>query len=157
MFSIYDGREKFYQWDQDRKIIVDDKTIKEVHFANCLCPTAKVCEVYELDGLLVVDVPNVLLTEYMDIRVWGYDGGMTKHNATFEVVRKPKPDDYIYTETECRTFDAIIAQTNTIIEQNAKIMNELIEIDYQTNNALYQVNSWLGIEEEYPFIEGVGE
>lgn len=148
MFSIYDGREKFYQWDQDRKIIVDDKTITEVHFANCLCPTAKVCEVYELDGLLVVDVPNILLTEYMDIRVWGYDGGMTKHNATFEVVRKPKPDDYIYTETECRSFDELLEQTQKIIEQNAKVMEELLEIDYQATNALNLCNSYVGGDDE---------
>ena len=32
MFKIYDGREQFYQWDLDRKLIVEDAAITEVHF-----------------------------------------------------------------------------------------------------------------------------
>jgi hypothetical protein len=106
MFSIYDGRNKFYQWDKDRKLIVEDKTIKEVHFANCLCTDARVCEVRE--GL--VDVPNELLTQDMDIRVWGYDGKMTKYEAVYEVERRTKPADYIYTPSEVWTAEKAVEE-----------------------------------------------
>lgn len=108
MFSIFDGREKFYQWDKDRMLIVDDPTIIEVHFANCLCPAARKCEVYDYDdGTRVADVPNSLLTEYMDIKVWAYDGEMTKHEATFEIIKRVKPEDYIYTNEEVKTWEQI--------------------------------------------------
>lgn len=110
MFSILDGREKFYQWDKDRKLIVFDETITQVHFANCLCPSARVCEVYAVDGIHLVDVPNVLLQEHMDIRVWGYDGEMTKHEAEFEVEKRTKPDDYVYTETELWTAEKAVEE-----------------------------------------------
>lgn len=115
MFSIYDGRSKFYQWDKDRKLIVDDPTITQVHFANCLCPNAQVSEVYDwIIGMntpvRVADVPNDLLTEYMDIRVWGYDGEMTRYDDLFEVVKRTKPSDYIYTPTEVLTLGALEAR-----------------------------------------------
>lgn len=106
MFSILDGREHFYQWDKDRKLIVDDPTITEVHFANCLCPEARKCEVYNGS----VDVPNELLTEYMDIRVWGYDSGMTKYEQVFEVEKRAKPADYIYTPTEVWTVEKAVEE-----------------------------------------------
>jgi hypothetical protein len=124
MFSIYDGREKFYQWDKDRKIIVNSETITEVHFANCLCPTAKVCKVYDYDGMRVVDVPNELFTEYMDIKVWGFDGGMTKYSTTFEVEKKPKPDDYIYTPTEVFEYETVLA-----IAEEAKQVADSVRTD----------------------------
>jgi hypothetical protein len=107
MFSILDGRDKFYQWDKDRKVIVYDETITEVHFANCLCSNARRSEVYEEGSIRVANVPDVLLTEYMDIRVWGYDGEMTKHEDIFEVARRTKPDDYIYTPEEQKTWEEL--------------------------------------------------
>lgn len=110
MFSIYDGRDKFYQWDVNRKLIVEDEAITQVHFANCLCPDARVCETYLLDNLLVVDVPNELLQEYTDIRVWAYDGEMTKHCATYEIERRTKPSSYIYTPTEILSLAALEAR-----------------------------------------------
>lgn len=54
MFSILDGRSFFYQWDTDRKLIVNDKNIKQVHFTNQVINNALVCEAYELDGAWVV-------------------------------------------------------------------------------------------------------
>lgn len=114
MFSIYDGRKQFYQWDTDRKLIINDKTISEVHFANCLCSEARKCIPYAIGDLLVVDVPNQLLTEYQDIRVWGYDSGMTKHDAVFEVEKRTKPADYIYTPEEVRTWEELAEQIEAI-------------------------------------------
>ena len=106
MFSIFDGRDRFYQWDTGRKLIVEDDTITQVHFANCLCPDATVCEVS--NG--VVNVPDTLLTQYMDIRVWGYDGEMTKYEQVIEVEKRTKPSDYIYTPEEVKTWEALAAQ-----------------------------------------------
>lgn len=125
MFSIYDGRQKFYQWDLDRKLIVDDNTINEVHFCNRTDECSLVCEVYDLDGKRVVNVPNVLLQTDWRINVYGYDKNYTKHNEVFEVVRRSKPADYIYTETEIKNYDELVERV-TQIEENG-ISDEAVE------------------------------
>ena len=110
MFTIYDGRKEFYQWDKDRKLIVEDETITQVHFATCLCAQAQVCEVRTEEGLRVADVPNELLTKDTDIRVWAYDGASTKHEAVFDIVKRTKPADYIYTPTEVWTVEKAVEE-----------------------------------------------
>lgn len=99
MFKIYDGRERFYQWDLDRKLIVEDATIEEVHFCNRTDNCSLVCETYTEDGITLVNVPNILLQNDWRIHVYAYVG-YTKHDACFEVVGRTKPADYIYTEAE---------------------------------------------------------
>lgn len=100
MFSIQDGRQYFYQWDIDRQLIVNDSTIKEVHFCNKTDECSLVVVVK--DGL--ADVPNIILQNPFDIHVYGYDGSATKHEATFKVKARTKPSDYVYTETEIERY-----------------------------------------------------
>jgi hypothetical protein len=105
MFYLLDGREHFYQWDKDRKIVLSDTTVTEVHYCNKTGDCSLVCAVYEMDGLHVADVPNVLLTTAWDIRVYAYCADYTKVEKRFKVAARSKPDDYIYTETEIYTVD----------------------------------------------------
>ena len=56
MFKIYDGRKHFFQWDLDRQLIVEDATIKEVHFCNCMDEQALVLDTYVMDGLTVIQI-----------------------------------------------------------------------------------------------------
>lgn len=114
MFKIYDGRSEFYQWDLDRKVIVEDKSINQVHFCNRTDNCSLVTEVYDLDGLRVADVPNILLQNDWRINVYAYDHKYTKHSEVFEVVRRSKPADYIYTETELKTLDALVERMDNI-------------------------------------------
>ena len=108
MFKILDGRSEFYQWDLDRKLIVSDPTITEVHFCNKTDNCSLVCEVYEQDSLHLVNVPNILLQNNWDIRVYGYCGDCyTKQYARFKVVGRTKPADYVYTETEVKSWEEL--------------------------------------------------
>ncbi len=116
MFSIYDGRDEFYQWDKDRKLIVDDETIKEVHFCNKTDECSLVCEVYDLDNLRVVDVPNVLLTTDWRINVYGYTEDYTKHSECFKVNARTKPADYVYTETEVLNYNSLLERIENLEE-----------------------------------------
>ena len=120
MFSIYDGRETFYQWDINRKLIVEDETIKQVHFCNRTGDCALVCEVYNENGKRVVDVPNILLQTDWKIRVYAYDGNYTKHDACYEVVSRNKPADYAYTETEILNYETM----NSKIDANTKAITK---------------------------------
>ena len=114
MFYIEDGREHFYQWDIDRRLVVEDETIKEVHFCNRTGDCSLVCEVYfhdnDFGGVYVVNVPNILLQTDWKIRVYAYDGKHTRYDACYEVKSRTKPSDYVYTETEIKNYDAVLAQ-----------------------------------------------
>lgn len=122
MFKIYDGRFEFYQWDLDRKIIVDDPAITEVHFCNKTDDCSLVVEVYELGGNRVANVPNILLQENWDIRVYGYCGECyTKTAARFKVVGRTKPADYVYTETEVKSWETMEKRCEEVLEIAEKL------------------------------------
>ena len=127
MFKIYDGRSQFYQWDIDRKVVVADASITEVHFCNRTDECSLVCEVYELDGLRVANVPNILLQQDWRINVYGYDTCYTKHNDVFEVVKRSKPADYVYTETEIVNYNTLLERMDSIEENIADAVTEYLE------------------------------
>lgn len=116
MFQILDGREHFYQWDVDRKIIVLDDSIAEVHFCNRTDDCSLVCEVYNIDGIHLVDVPNILLQNDWRINVYAYDGNYTKHSQCFKVVKRSKPADYVYTETEIKRYENLEERISALEE-----------------------------------------
>lgn len=116
MFKIYDGRNEFYQWDLDRKLIVEDETIKQVHFCNRTDECSLVCDTYKEDGLTLVNVPNILLQQDWRINVYAYDVNYTKHHAVFNVNKRSKPDVYVYTETELATWGDLDARITALEE-----------------------------------------
>ena len=116
MFKIYDGREHFYQWDLDRKLIVEDPEVTEVHFTNRATNDAYVCETYVEDGKTLVNVPNILLQTNWRIQVYAYDGACTKHDKCYEVIGRSKPVDYVYTETEVKTWESLDARIKALEE-----------------------------------------
>ena len=137
MFYIFDGRTHFYQWDYDQKLIVNDASIKEVHFCNRTDDCALVVEVYELDGARVVNVPNVLLQYDWRIRAYAYTGNSTKVEASFTIYPRSKPADYVYTETEVKNYAALEERVKNI-EDNG-VSQEIIEAainDYFVKNPI---------------------
>ena len=107
MFKIYDGREHFYQWDIDRKLIIEDPSVTEVHFTNRATNDAYVCATYVEDDKTLVNVPNILLQTNWRIQVYAYDGKHTKHDKCYEVKGRSKPVDYVYTETEVLSYASL--------------------------------------------------
>ena len=90
----------------NRQVIVDDPTITEVHFSNGL-------EDYSL-GVKVADgkanIPNILLQNSFDIKVFAYDGESTRYDAVFEVKAKARPSDYVYSEEQEYTIEYYLKQ-----------------------------------------------
>lgn len=134
MFKIYDGRESFYQWDIDRKLIVDDDSITQVHFCNRTDECSLVCETYTENGLNVVNVPNILLQDDWRINVYAYDHNYTKHSTQYDVIRRSKPDSYVYTETETLNYNTLLNRVNEVdanIAQNVEnyLKENPVEVD----------------------------
>lgn len=109
--------DKLYQWDTGRKLFIDNTEclhFDEVHFSNKNSKTALVLVPYideENDGKLVVDIPNILLQESEILHVYLVESDMgeerTVYHTSFSVMRRNKPDDYIYTETEILNYTTL--------------------------------------------------
>lgn len=133
--EIADGRTRFYQWDSGQHLIVYDGGIcNEVHFANAGGQEALVCRIWEQDGLRLADVPDVLLQNPGAIKAYactsGADGGKTQHSQYFMVLERSKPEDYIYTETEVRTYGKLEERIITL-ENMDGVNPETIEAGVQ--------------------------
>jgi hypothetical protein len=127
LFKIYDGRSQFYQWDLDRRLIVEDAEITQVHFCNRTGDCSLVCETYKEDGLTLVNVPNVLLQTDWRINVYAYDRNYTKFSESFDVVRRSKPESYVYTETETLNYNTLLDKMTDIEENVAEVVNDYLE------------------------------
>ena len=112
IFKIEDGREKFYQWDLNRRILVEDDSITQVHFANAATTTAYVVSV----SAGMANVPHITLQQNFDIKVYGYDKEFTKFEKTFEVEKRSKPQDYVYTETEILNYETLANEIKEVKE-----------------------------------------
>ena len=113
MFKILDGRDKFYQWDIDRKLIVEDASISEVHFSNRTDDYALVVKTYVENDITLANVPNILLQTDWRIHVYAVDGNYTKHEKCYEIIARTKPSDYVYTETEIINWQYIKTQLDS--------------------------------------------
>ena len=119
-----------YQWEIGRKIQIIQQSnmrIDEVHFSNYGDTKALVVMPREEDGIVVADIPNVLMQSGRPIVVYsvnvaeGYSD--TLYSCTFNVRNRAKPSDYVYTETECKNWEDIKAQ----VEENTEAIKELEE------------------------------
>lgn len=110
MFKIYNGRQYFWQWDLNQKLVVSAPCI--AHFDNGTTdePLPVEPRINE-QGVYVVDVPNILLQSAKPITVYAhvYDGDelYTRVSAEFLVKERPRPAEYVYTETEVLTWNAL--------------------------------------------------
>lgn len=108
MFTLEDGREHLFQWDIDRRIIVNDPKIYEVHFSNLTSDCSLVVEVYTENNTMYANIPNILLQDARPIRAYAYcDDKYTLTEQQFYVKAKTKPCDYVYTETEVKRYDSL--------------------------------------------------
>ena len=133
MFKILDGRDKFYQWDLDRQLIVEDSTIAQVHFCNRTEDCSLICETFVEDGLTLVNVPNILLTTDWCINVYAY-AGYTKYEKCFEVVSRTKPADYIYTETEVKNYEEYKEALLQLYEEVEALKEKEVDINLNLEN-----------------------
>ena len=140
MFKIYDGREHFWQWDLNQKLIVEDPTINEVHFSNRADSDSLPVEVYEENGLRVANVPNILLQEDLKIKAYAYSVDHTKHEAWFYVTTKSKPADYVYTETEVKDYNSLLDKISKKVDKS-DILTEVAVDEVYNDTQFYNANA----------------
>lgn len=98
--ALDDGRTELWQWDTGRKIVVDDNSVSEVHYSKYSSTQAITRPV--INGK--AEIPNYLLQDMHDVTVYAYSGsienGYTMAEKTFNVIKKPKPANYVETEED---------------------------------------------------------
>lgn len=68
-------------------------------------------------------MPNILLQQDWRINVYGYDKNYTKYSVIFDVNRRARPEDYVYTENQIKTWDALEERIEAIEETGAADLN----------------------------------
>ena len=119
-------KNKFYQWDLERTLEIVDNIVTEVHFKKFTDNQLYVCEVYDNNGIRVVDIPNILFTTPEKFTAYFYCNDLfTKKHTSFDIIPRPKPTDYVYTETEVKRYDTLEQEieelNNAVDELNQKI------------------------------------
>lgn len=134
------GLEFFWQWDANLKLKVPDE-IPEVHFRF-----GNKSKAYEVkDGW--VSVPNELLQKPDDIECWFYDTEHTMDFGRIEGRRRPKPDGYVYEETEFKSWAELDEKITKALEELEKTNNEVSSLDEkvdETNSTLEEVKDEVG-------------
>ena len=107
MLTLNDGRKELYQWDSGRTATVDIEC-DVVHFANLKYGESLAVEVKQGE----VAIPNKLLMSGAQIYCWAFakdeSGAYTKKEQALDVVKRAKPSDYVYTETEVITIKTAV-------------------------------------------------
>ena len=106
------GKKNFNQWDTGQTLTLTGlETCHEVHFCHYGDETALVCPAKEDGGRRYVNVPNILLQNAEDILAYLFcrdgEGTRTQYCERLTVTGRPKPEDYIYTETEVLSYNML--------------------------------------------------
>ena len=106
MLTLNDGRAELWQWDTGRALAVD-ADCSQVHFSNKVF--GRSIDVDVIDGYAII--PDVLLQTDKDLNVWAFVGtaenGYTKISKTFNVNRRNKPADYVFTPPDQTSLEEI--------------------------------------------------
>lgn len=113
ILKIHNGRSSFWQWDVNQKLTASWLQVGDkIHITNGQQKEAPVLQAYKFEGVVVVDVPNIMLQEALPISAYRYieehqGEEYTVNKFVFMVRQRPKPDSYVYTETEVLTYHAL--------------------------------------------------
>ena len=120
MISI--DRDMLWQWDRGQRVQLHDVPVgTEVHFSNAaIKPNALVKDAYEDGEGVYADIPDILLQTAGTLTAYIYledgDEGHTEYLKMFIVRDREKPDDYVYTEDDVKTWE--------MLEERIKVLEE---------------------------------
>ena len=125
--KLADGRGKLYQWDTGRKVVVDDETVKQVHYQNRFY--GRTIDVDVSNGTAII--PDQLLQSFAPLVVFAWVGsaedGYTKIEKTFEVHKRNKPADYVFTPVDQKTLDDLQSQIGDLADLTTEAKANLVE------------------------------
>ena len=137
-----------YQWDKNQKLEISGLSVPntpEIHFVNNSMSVALVRQAQkDRDGIITVDIPNVLLEKSLpiDVYICAYEGDLfrTLYNLQIPIKARSKPSNYIYEkEDEVLSFNALnnrltdsIAQMRIMVEDAVATINQKCDENYES-------------------------
>lgn len=124
--KLADGRNELYQWDTGRKVVIDDESIKRVHYQNRFY--GRTIDVDVSGGFAII--PDRLLQSCAPLVVFAWSGnpddGYTKIEKTFEVNRRNKPSNYVFTPVDQKTLDDLQKQIGDLADLTTEAKDTLV-------------------------------
>lgn len=124
--KLADGRGELYQWDTGRKVVIDDESIKQVHYQNRFY--GRTIDVDVSGGFAII--PDRLLQSCSPLVVFAWSGnpydGYTKIEKTFEVNRRNKPSGYVFTPVDQKTLDDLQKQIGDLGDLTTEAKENLV-------------------------------
>lgn len=125
MFAIANDRKSLWQWDLNQQLTVAGDCT-EVHYLDRGAPSTLTVAVK--DGK--ADIPNILLQKAGRLVVYAYIIDAQDHHTkiceTFGISARPKPDDYVYTETEVKTWSNLQSQIGDLADLETEAKENLV-------------------------------
>lgn len=129
--KLADGRSELYQWDTGRKVVIDDESIKRVHYQNRFYGRTIDVDTIGVDvsgGLAII--PDRLLQSCSPLTVFAWSGnpddGYTKIEKTFEVHKRNKPSDYVFTPVDQKTLGDLQKQIGDLADLTTEEKDTLV-------------------------------
>ena len=137
--TLDDGRTELWQWDTGRKIVVDDKSVSEVHYSKYSSTQGITRKV--IDGK--AEIPNFLLQDTHAVTVYAYSGsienGYTMAEKTFNVLKKPKPANYVETEEDKAILAKLKEEIGDLSELQTEAKDNLVSAINEVNDKVSDI------------------
>ena len=124
MIELEGGKRFLWQWEKNKRIVMDEYPAgTRVEFSRRYDAkdSSIVVLSYADGGHVYANIPNILLQEacYISAFVCPSAAELTykPQKTDFKVVRREKPDDYIYEETETLSFEELLRQIKDLEEK----------------------------------------
>ena len=146
---------RYYQWDSEQSIVLKSIDIGDdtyVHFCHSDSEKALVVRPYFQDGKTVVNVPNQLLQFAKPLVIYLYQvdsdtGNNTIYSTKIPVIPRPKPDTYVYTETEIIRYESLDSRILALEEAGSVDLSNYYTKD-ETNQLAQELVNGLEIPSE---------
>lgn len=155
--KIYGDKQYLYQWDINQKVVVERLSAgDEVHYVIS-DDEVLVCSVYESNGLMMADIPNIILQSSGLIKTYEVkradDGtNINTYRSAIRILERPCPTDYIYTETDTKNFHILSRQIDVAKEtvvDFGKRLERVENLDHRLESLGIEVNEVLDGFEDY--------
>lgn len=134
MIRIEGNKSTLYQWDLNMRVILTNAPAgTEVHYSNTNDNTDENCITavsYSENGCVYADIPNKLLQINGIILVYIYiqdeDKAWTEFKTEIVVLPRKKPANYVYTETEIKTFESLEKRIGNLNDLDTEAKDNLV-------------------------------
>ena len=138
-------KESLYQWDLNQRFVVVDPNVLQVQYYFSEKIGLLSCAIYEEDGTTYVNIPNIILQQSGSFRAYIYGKDHTIVHFQVSIEKRPKPDNYIYEETEAVSIkelvDAIIVEENLVSKEYVDSITTFNIDDGSGNGSIIQVGN----------------